>query len=147
MFTRTIARTDVTPAFLSSDNDPLFLFHRWRANPRMIDVEEIKSATYTPTSHPFIERLIGTIRREYLDQILFWNKGDLERKLSLLEQCRLKDTVEIEVDGNTLVLRPVHEPRSGWNDAFAEMAKHEDDLLLDQDVLSTTAWDETEWRW
>ena len=32
-------------------------------------------------SHPFIERLIGTIRREYLDQVPFWNSLDLERKL------------------------------------------------------------------
>ncbi|MCP4453888.1 MAG: transposase, partial [Planctomycetes bacterium] len=29
-----------------------------------------------------IERLIGTIRREYLDHTLFWNATDLERKLS-----------------------------------------------------------------
>ncbi len=33
-------------------------------------------------SHPFIERLIGTIRREYLDHTLFWNAIDLKRKLS-----------------------------------------------------------------
>ncbi len=32
-------------------------------------------------SHPFVERLIGSIRREYLDQVLFWNVNDLERKL------------------------------------------------------------------
>ena len=25
---------------------------------------------------PFIERLIGTFRREYLDQTCFWNGGD-----------------------------------------------------------------------
>jgi hypothetical protein len=31
--------------------------------------------------HPFVERLIGTIRREFLDQTLFWNAVDLERKL------------------------------------------------------------------
>jgi len=27
-----------------------------------------------PVSHPFKERLIGTIRREYLDRILFWTQ-------------------------------------------------------------------------
>ena len=37
---------------------------------------------YTPRSHPFIERLIGTIRREYLDHVFFWNAVDLERKLT-----------------------------------------------------------------
>ena len=36
---------------------------------------------YTPQSHPFVERLIGTIRREYLDHVFFWNDRDLERKL------------------------------------------------------------------
>ena len=28
-----------------------------------------------------VGRLIGTTRREYLDQVLFWNARDLERKL------------------------------------------------------------------
>ena len=31
-------------------------------------------------SHPFVERLIGTIRREFLDHELNWNAVDLERK-------------------------------------------------------------------
>jgi hypothetical protein len=34
-----------------------------------------------PLSHPFVERLIGTIRREYLDHTLFWTTTDLENKL------------------------------------------------------------------
>jgi hypothetical protein len=33
------------------------------------------------TLHPFVERLIGTVRREYLDRILFWTTADLETKL------------------------------------------------------------------
>jgi transposase InsO family protein len=74
--------TKGVPRYLSSDNDPLFEYHRWQANLRILEIKEIKSVPYTPISHPFIERLIGTIRREYLDQTLFWNVVDLERKLS-----------------------------------------------------------------
>jgi len=69
------------PRYLSSDNDPLFCFHRWRANLRILQIEQVETVPFAPCSHPFVERLIGTIRREYLDWILFWNRGDLERKL------------------------------------------------------------------
>lgn len=42
---------------------------------------EVKTVPYVPLSHPFVERLIGTLRREFLDQVPFWNARDLERKL------------------------------------------------------------------
>jgi putative transposase len=70
------------PKRLSADHDPLFRFHRWRANLRILDIEELKSVPFVPRSHPFIERLIGTLRREYLDQTFFWNGLDLHRKLN-----------------------------------------------------------------
>src|SRR6202521_2596164 len=70
------------PKHLSTDHHPLFRFHRWLANLRVLDIEEIKSVPYTPVSHPFVERLIGTIRREYLDCVFFWNLADLTRKLA-----------------------------------------------------------------
>jgi putative transposase len=69
------------PKYLSSDNDPLFQFHQWQANLRILDIKEIKSVPYTPISHPFVERLIGTICHEFTDNILFWNKRDLSNKL------------------------------------------------------------------
>lgn len=79
MFNKIINRRDV-PKYLSSDNDPLFHFHRWKANLRILDIEEIKSVPYAPTSHPFIERLIGTIRREILDKTFYWHSNDLQNK-------------------------------------------------------------------
>ena len=36
-----------------------------------------------PVQLPFIERLVGTIRREFSDQTLFWNAIDLGRKMKL----------------------------------------------------------------
>ena len=81
MFNTTISTKGV-PKYLSSDNDPLFLYHQWQANLRILSVDEIKTVPYTPLSHPFIERVIGTIRREFLDHTLFWNAVGLERKLA-----------------------------------------------------------------
>ena len=80
MFNQIVARMS-PPRYLSSDHDPLFRFHRWLANLRILEVKEIKSIPYIPVSHPFVERLIGTIRREFLDHVLIWNADDRERKL------------------------------------------------------------------
>ena len=80
MFNQIIAGKSL-PRHLSSDHDSLFRFHRWLANLRVLEIEEIKSVPYAPVSHPFIERLIGTIRREHLDRVFFWNAMDLTRKL------------------------------------------------------------------
>ena len=71
-----------TPKYLSMDNDPLFNFHQWQANLRVYEIAELKTLPGKPWSHPYIESLIGTVRHEYTDQILFYNEQDLQRKLN-----------------------------------------------------------------
>ena len=53
---------------------------------RILDVEEIKTVPNAPLSHPFVERLSGTIRRECLDRTLFWTATDLEMKLRAFQR-------------------------------------------------------------
>ena len=56
MFNKVI--TGITlPKYLSSDNDPLFEYHRWQANLRVLDIDEIKTVTGVPVSYPYVERL------------------------------------------------------------------------------------------
>jgi hypothetical protein len=50
-----------------------------------LEIEPVKTVRYAPLSHPFVERLIGTVRREFLDQTPFWSTRDLERKLDLFK--------------------------------------------------------------
>ena len=85
MFNRA-TRGHTPPRYLSSDHDSLYRFQQWRANLRILDVKEIKTVPYVPLSHPFIERLIGPIRRECLDRTLFWTAADLETKLLDFQQ-------------------------------------------------------------
>ena len=89
------------PGHLSSDHDPLFRFNRWLANLRILEVEEIKSIPYVPVSHPFVERLIGTIRREFLDHVLVWNAIDLERKLEEFRNYYNENRVHQSLGGST----------------------------------------------
>jgi putative transposase len=86
---------------VSTDHDPLFRFHRWLANLRVLAIEEVKSVPYAPVSHPFIERLIGTIRREYLDHVFFWNAIDLTRKLDAFANYYNTHRVHRSLDGTT----------------------------------------------
>ena len=100
MFNRAIAG-HVPPARISTDHDPLFRFHRWLANLRVLDVEEIKSVPSAPMSHQFVERLIRTIRREYLDHTFFWNSIDLHRKLDSFRSYYNGVRVHRSLDGHT----------------------------------------------
>jgi transposase InsO family protein len=68
MLARTIAGAEALPRHLSTDHDPLFEFQRWKANLRILEIEPVKTVPYVPLSHPFVERLIGTVRREFLDR-------------------------------------------------------------------------------
>ena len=85
----------------SSDNDPLFTYHRWLANLRILEIDEVKTVPYTPVSHPFVERLIGSIRRELLVQIFFWNTVDLERKLRSFQFYFNHSQTHASLDGDT----------------------------------------------
>ena len=96
-----IVRGITPPKYLSSDNDPLFEYHRWQANLRVLEVDEIKAVPEVPVSHPFVERLIGTVRREYLDHILFWNTVDLERKLNEFKDYYNHQRVHASLGGDT----------------------------------------------
>lgn len=99
------------PKRLSSDNDPLFEFHQWQANLRVLGVEEIKTVPYVPVSHPFIERLVGTVRREYLDHMLFWNAADLERKLSDFKVYYNEERVHASLDVHIPATKAGEEPK------------------------------------
>lgn len=65
----------------------------------------------------------------------------------LLDQLGFGTEVEIIVQQNNLVIRPLHHPRHGWEEQFREMAAQGDDQLLDGDLVSFTSWDDEEWEW
>ena len=100
LFNTSISTQNI-PHYLSADNDPIFRYNRWQANLRIPGIDEIKSIPYTPVSHPFVERLIGTIRREYLDHIFFWNLRDLEKKLTAFSQYYNQNRVHQSLAGDT----------------------------------------------
>ncbi|WP_413173549.1 AbrB/MazE/SpoVT family DNA-binding domain-containing protein [Anabaena azotica] len=73
------------------------------------------------------------------------NSQGLRIPKTLLEQSGINSEVEIEVQGNHLIIRPVEQARMGWEKAFIEMAEKQNDVLLDD--INTTEWDDNEWQW
>ncbi len=65
----------------------------------------------------------------------------------ILEQCGLREEIELEVYDGELIIRSVHRPRQHWDQAFQKMAELGDDALLDPEMGSQTTWDEDEWEW
>jgi transposase InsO family protein len=99
MFGRVLSQASITPNAISTDHDPLFEFHRWKANLRILEIQEIKTVPHVPLSHPFVERIIGTIRREFLDHVPFWTSTDLERKLNAFSDYYNKARTHRSLDG------------------------------------------------
>ena len=65
----------------------------------------------------------------------------------LLEQCNLGEEVELELEQDQIVVRPVHPVRHRWEEAFKAMSQRGDDGLLEGEALVSTTWDEEEWEW
>jgi antitoxin MazE len=64
---------------------------------------------------------------------------------ALLEECAIRDVVELSVQHGRLIVTPVGSCREGWKEAAVEMARMGEDQLLDPDFA--TELDATEWEW
>jgi len=100
-----VLRGERLPKYLSFDRDPLFKYFQWRANLSILEIESIRSVPYVPWSHPFVERLIKSIRNEYLDQVPFSNGIDLERKLKEYKIYFNEARVHSSFDGLTPLIK------------------------------------------
>ena len=61
-----------------------------------------------------------------------------------ISECGLTGDVEMTVQDGCIVISPAETPRQGWDEAFKNMAKNEDDrLLIDEEIQHD--WDDLEW--
>ena len=74
------------------------------------------------------------------------NSQGLRLPKPILEQTGIMEDVEIEVDKNQIIIRPIKNVREGWDSAFKNMGENGDDELLLAENISHS-WDEEEWKW
>jgi antitoxin MazE len=64
----------------------------------------------------------------------------------LIQEAGLGEEVEIQVEGNRLIIASASRARAGWSASFQKMANAGDDALIDGE-LTSTEWEEDEWEW
>ena len=75
------------------------------------------------------------------------NSQGLRIPKPILEQTGIRDDVEIEVEKDQIIIRPVKNSREGWDHAFKMMGEKGDDELHIDDKNLSHSWDEEEWHW
>lgn len=75
------------------------------------------------------------------------NSQGLRIPKPILEQTGIAGDVEIEVEKDQIIIRPVRNVRDGWDEAFKMMSQEGDDEAIISDDRFSHSWDEEEWQW
>ena len=89
------------PRCLFRDNDGIY-GHGVRAFLDSCDIKEVRTAYRSPWQNPFVERFIGTVRRELLDRVIVLSQAHPDRlPQEFLEQCYHVPRPHQGLDGDT----------------------------------------------
>ena len=69
------------------------------------------------------------------------NSKGIRLSKTLLDKYQITNKVELVLENDYIILKPVTEPRKNWENAFAEMHKNGDDNLLIDSVFDDEKWD------
>ena len=69
------------------------------------------------------------------------NSKGLRLNKSILERYNIKDTVELILEKGRIILKPLDQPRKGWDEAFSKMHANQDDALLIDDIFEDESFD------
>jgi hypothetical protein len=103
---------DTAPPFLLRDRDAIYGADL-RRTAQAMGLEEVLTAPRAPWQNPFVERLIGSLRRECLDQVIVWNERSLRRYLRQYLPYYHAFRTHLSLDKDSPVPRPVHAPAAG----------------------------------
>lgn len=70
------------------------------------------------------------------------NSKGLRLNKSILDRYNIKDKVELILEKGQIILKPIDTPRKGWETAFKELHKNQDDQLLMDDVFEDESFEE-----
>ena len=103
---------DTAPRYLLRDRDGIY-GHEFVGRIRSMGIREVMTAARSPWQSPYVERLIGTLRRDCLDHVIVLSENHLRRivrgYLGYYHSCR----THLSLEKDSPEPRPVEPPEQG----------------------------------
>jgi len=103
---------DSAPRYLLRDRDGIF-GGDFVQQVKVMGIKEVLSAPRSPWQRAYVERVIGTIRRECLDHLIVFNEASLRRTLGLYIDYYHRSRTHLALDKDSPEPRAVQPPKLG----------------------------------
>jgi putative transposase len=103
---------DSAPRYLLRDRDGIF-GGDFVQQVKVMGIKEVLSAPRSPWQRAYVERVIGTIRRECLDHLIVFNEASLRRTLCLYIDYYHRSRTHLALDKDSPEPRAVQPPKLG----------------------------------
>jgi transposase InsO family protein len=103
---------DQAPRYLLRDRDCIF-GSEFRSEVKSMGIKEVLSTPRSPWERAFVERVIGTIRRECLDHVIVFNQASLYRHVKSFLAYYHESRTHLSLSKDSPEPRPVHSAECG----------------------------------
>ena len=111
---------EIAPRYLLRDRDKIYgSFFQDRV--KNMDIKEVKISPRSPWQSPYVERIIGSIRRECLDHMIVFNESHLKKILTSYLSYYHRYRTHLTLDGDCPESRTVQTKEMGKVIAFPEV--------------------------
>ena len=100
---------DQAPRYLLRDRD--HAFDGWAKTAKTMGIDELLTAPRSPWQNAYVERFIGSARRECLDHVIVCSVRGLQRLMTLYCQYYARSRTHLSLDKDAPIPRPI-EPAS-----------------------------------
>jgi len=82
----------------------------------------------------------------YTAVIKIGNSQGIRIPKKIIEQCGIKNSLELTVKNSNIILTPINNTRDGWKEKFRILSQGQEDQELEfADVINN--FDDEEWEW
>ena len=110
---------DEAPRYLIHDRD--HAFDGLGTTAKSMGIDDVLTAPHAPWQNPFVERFIGSARRECFDHVIVFNEAGVKRLMTLYCSYHERSRTHLSLDKDTPIPRRVTPPGEGTVVAIPEV--------------------------